>query len=405
MNVVEINTYYQYGSTGMIVGDLETAMMESGISPYILYGRDMYPPEASDHVYKINTSAGYLAHKWTTHLLGYQCLSSTGQTKKAIDILRHIRPDVVHLHNLHGHYLNIKILFDYLRETQVPVVWTFHDCWPFTGHCAYFFNIGCDKWKTGCGNCPQKIAYPRSLFFDRSAEQWKIKQELYGSLPNLHIVTVSHWLESLVRESFLSASDIRTIYNGVDTAIFYPRITHDDVRKKLDAGEKKIVLGVASGWTERKGLSDFLYLAQKLPKDAEIVLVGKVPSGFRLPENILPYGCISDKNELASLYSAADVFVNPSRQETFGLTTAEAMACGTPAVVYNVTACPEVVGDDLRCGDKVTPFDKQELYEKTVQILQQPTAGGKFPHEQVANMFDKGKQIGEYISLYNELYR
>lgn len=402
MKVVQINTVYQFGSTGRIVCELENTMRRNDISPYAIYGRDMTGETFGPDVYKMNDKYGWYVHKYTTHLIGYQGYSSKKHTQKAIEFIEQIDPDVVHLHNLHGHYLNLEVLFDYLQRTNKKVVWTFHDCWPFTGHCAYFHHIGCERWKNGCGNCPQKTMYPRSMIFDRSERQWKDKRRMFSSLQNLHIVTVSNWLKSLVEESFLGDCDIRTIYNGIDISIFSPQNSGELVKSKLglDAA-KKLVLGVASGWTERKGLSDFIYFAQNAPSDVIFLLVGQIPRSQKLPDNIIPYGRTNSQTELAELYSAADLFVNPSRQETFGLTTAEAMACGTPAIVYDTTACPEVVGRDSRCGDVVPSMDRQAMLECILHRLSM-VKDEVATRQWVVNNFDKEVQLANYIKLYRE---
>ena len=402
MKVVQINTVYKFGSTGGILCDLETKMRQHGIEPYAVYGRDMTGETFGDGVYKMNNKLGWYVHKYTTHLLGYQGYSSKAQTQKAIDFIDRIDPDVIHIHNLHGHYLNLKVLFDYLQKANKKVVWTLHDCWAFTGHCAHFYQIGCERWKNGCGNCPQKIAYPRSVFFDRSEKQWLDKRKLFTGLENLHIVTVSDWLKSLVKESFLGDCDVRTIYNGIDTSVFLPRGNASLLKKKLGLDEnKQLVLGVASGWTDRKGLTDFIYFAENAPSDISFLLVGQMPSGIKLPDAIIPYGRTNNRTELAELYSAADLFVNPSRQETFGLTTAEAMACGTPAVVYDLTACPEVVGTDIRCGAIVPAMDKKAMLDcilDRLSVQKHEDASRQW----VVNNFDKENQLEHYIKLYQQ---
>jgi len=402
MRVVQINTVYQFGSTGRILCDLEEAMRRNNISPYAIYGRDMTGEIFGSDVYKMSDKCSWYINKFTTHLLGYEGYSSKKQTQKAINFIERIDPEIVHLHNLHGYYLNLEELFEYLQKTNKKVVWTFHDCWPFTGHCAYFHQIGCERWKNGCGNCPQKISYPRSMIFDRSERQWQDKRKWFTSLPNLHIVTVSNWLKSLVEESFLGDCDIRTIYNGVNTSVFLPQESGKLIKNKLGLDTtKKLVLGVASGWTERKGLADFMYFAEKAPADVVFLLVGQIPSGVKIPDNIIHYGRTNNLAQLAELYSAADIFVNPSKQETFGLTTAEAMACGTPAIVYDTTACPEVVGSDTRCGDIVPAMDKQAMLECILNRLSMPK-DEVATRQWVVNNFDKEIRLDDYVKLYKE---
>lgn len=403
MRIIQINAFYKYGSTGRIVTELEELMRINGIEPYALFGRSMSNDSYGAHVYKIDKTREYYAHKMMTHLTGYQGYASRECTKRAVDFIDRINPDVIHLHNLHGHYLNLEILFEYLRIANKMVMWTFHDCWPFTGHCAYFHSVSCNRWQTGCGDCPQKYSYPRSLFFDRSSVQWKAKRDMFLSVPRLYIITVSKWLQSLVEQSFFQGCNIRTIYNGVDTNVFAPRVNNTGLKQKYGLPQKKIILGVSTTWTERKGLNDFLYLSKILPDEAVIVLVGKKPKNVCFPNNIIPFGPVNDPQTLSILYSIADVFVNPSKQETFGLTTAEAMACGTPAIVYNTTACPEVVGCDSACGSIVPSFNKDALFEAILFRLSH-SKQIDIARERVVENFDKEKQLGKYIQLYKEYF-
>lgn len=405
MKIVQINAFYGYGSTGRIVQTLGEKIEENEMDSYVCYGRDMSAPVINERIYKIGTKRDYVIHKWTTHLMGYQCASSQKATKKMVEYLDEIKPDLIHLHILHGHFLNLKVLFEYIRENNLPVVWTFHDCWGFTGHCTYFTDVKCERWKTGCGTCQQKIAYPRSLFFDRSGEQWNEKKKLYGDYDHLYIVTVSKWLENLVRDSFLKDRKIRTIYNGIDCNVFYPRDSYEKIRKKLNLHDEKIVLGVAGGWTKRKGIDDFLEISNKLPSDTKIVLVGLMPEKYKMPDNVICYGSVQNLDELAELYSAAEVFVNPSRNETFGLTTAEAMACGTPAIVYDITACPEVVGQDISCGVCAVPYDVSDLYEKMKEYIRVPRKVHCEAVKRVNECFNKKKSLDSYIELYLEILR
>ena len=403
MKVVQINAVYQYGSTGRIVAELEEQMRKQGIESYVVYGRSMSSEAFGSHVYKMENKRGYYTHKFVTHLTGYQGYASREHTKQAVDFIDKIDPDIIHLHNLHGHYLNLEVLFEYLRIANKMVVWTFHDCWPFTGHCAHFHSVSCNRWQSGCGNCPQKLAYPRSLFFDRSAVQWRAKRHLFLSLPKLHIVTVSRWLQTLVENSFFQGCSVQTIYNGIDTNLFAPQQNLDAFKDELGLLGKKIILGAATTWTERKGLGDFLYLANKLPDDAVILLAGMMKKNVRIPHNVISLGPVNKIETLSMLYSVADVFVNPSRQETFGWTTAEARACGTPAIVYNTSACPEVVGNDYRCGSIVPSFDKDALLE-AIKFRLSHDKQSEVTREMVVKRFDKEKQLEKYIHLYGNCF-
>lgn len=404
MKILQINAFYEFGSTGRITKQIENRIIAENYDSYVCYGRDVSDNSyVSKNIFKIGTKKDYIIHKLTTHFLGYQNHSSVRATAELVSYIDQINPDIIHLHILHGHYLNLSVLFNYIKEKNIPVVWTFHDCWAFTGHCGYFFDVGCEKWKDECDECPLKKTYPRSLIFDRSREQWSEKKELYSQYQNLHIVTVSIWLEKLVRESFLRNRDIRTIYNGIDCGIFCPRDSYDKIRDRLGIQNKKIILGVASGWTERKGLADFIEIASIIPDDIRIVLVGKIPERIDLPDNVIKYGSVSSQDELAEIYSAAEVFVNPSRQETFGLTTAEAMACGTPSVVYDVTASPEIVGVDEGCGAVARAYDVTDLLEKTKRFIMKKNEPNTSAIRRINDIFSNEKCLNQYIELYEEI--
>lgn len=402
MNIVQINTYYGYGSTGKIVKEIEKKQTELGINSYVLYGKWDTCGEIKDNVYKINSQIGYYIHKIKTHLLGKHAFYSKRDTKRAIKLLDELKPDIIHLHNLHGHYINIEILMKYIIEKDIPVVWTFHDCWPFTGHCPYFTSIDCNKWKNECYQCALKRGYPRSFIFDRSRESFRDKKKLFLIIPRLQIVTVSDWLGNLVKQSMFKESHIKTIYNWIDTKVFYYR-DPTEICRKYQLEDKFIILGVATGWYERKGLEDFLRISEKLQSDEIIILIGKM-TRTQLPHNILSFGATNSKEELAQFYSLADVFVNPSKQETFGLTTAEAMACGTPVITYNVTACPEVVGLDESCGYTVEIGNPDQIVTKIQEIKRR----GKLEYTQacidrVGCLFDKEEKLNEYMDVYKQL--
>ena len=344
MKVLFINTVYGQGSTGRIVADLGQMLEDHGHEFKVAYGRGRH---ASDpHCYRIGNDLDLYFHAAMARFTDRAGFYSTHATKKLLAFIREYNPDIIHLHNLHGYYLNVEVLFGYLaNEYKGRVIWTLHDCWAFTGHCVYYTYAGCDKWKTGCKNCPQKHEYPASFFLDNSSKNFQDKKRLFTSVKNLEIVTVSNWLREEVLKSFLSSLKVQTIYNGVDIGKFH--YVHSTVKKKLDIEGKKMILLVSDGWNERKGYSKVLEVAQIAPKDWLFVMIGLDEKQINgLPENIRGFQRLGNQDELVAYYSAADVFFNPSREETFGLVTAEATACGTPVVVMNSTACPEVAGDE-----------------------------------------------------------
>ena len=389
------------GSTGRIAESLGRLAMSAGWESHIAYGRYANPSEC--RLIKIGTDAGIALHGLQTRLFDSHGLGSKRDTLKLLKKIDAIKPDIIHLHNLHGYYINIEILFAYLAALSVPVVWTFHDCWPFTGHCCYFDHIGCEKWKTECGNCPQKKEYPASYWFDRSGKNYSLKKRLFTSLEKLTIVSVSEWLDRMVGNSFLKDIDRKVIYNGVDVNIFTPDGDTARVREKYNLGDKFLILGVASPWSERKRLNDFIALSRMLDDDCVILLVGLNSRQIKeLPANVIGLERTDSQTDLKDLYVAADLFMNLSVEETFGLTTAEALACGTPAVVYNVTACPEIV--DEHTGFVIEKGDMNGLLHAIEQVK---TNGEKFYgnscRNRILQYFNEDERYLEYLSLYNNL--
>lgn len=249
-------------------------------------------------------------------------------------------PDVIHLHNLHGYYINIEILFDALKQMEKPVVWTLHDCWAFTGHCAYFEYQGCDRWKRGCEECPQKHNYPASYLLDQSKRNYQQKKTSICQLKELTIVSPSQWLANLVKQSFLRRYSLQVIPNGIDVEIFSPMQTK--IKDQYGINGKKVVLGVASEWSSRKGIQDFVKLADVLDENYQIVLIGRVYDKVD-KKNITFISRTSNRRELAEWYSAAEVLFNPTYEDNYPTVNLEAQACGTPVITYNTGGSPEGV--------------------------------------------------------------
>ena len=342
MKIFQINSTCGYGSTGRIAVDILKEIEANGDEGIIAFGRNSAPQDVVS--YKIGSETLVKLHGILSRITDRQGFYSSFATKKLIEKIKEYNPDIIHLHNIHGYYLNVAILFNFLKEFNKPIVWTLHDCWAFTGHCVHFDFIGCHKWQTDCFKCPLKKDYPTSLVLDNSKKNFKEKKELFTAPEKITLVTPSRWLADVTRESFLGKYPVNVIYNGLDIDKFKP--TKSDFREKNNLQDKFIILGVASVWDERKGLKDFLKLQEMLNENQRIVLVGLNDSQLSsLPEGIIGIKRTNSIEELAEIYSSADVFVNASQEETMGLTTAEALACGTPAVVYNATAVPEVWAD------------------------------------------------------------
>lgn len=349
MRVLLINSVCGVGSTGRICAELAQAFEKDGHEAKIAYGRDGYVPEAyQKYAVRIGTDWDVKLHGLRTRLFDDHGFGSAQATKRFLQWADAYDPDLLWLHNLHGYYINVKLLFDWIRSRpKMQVKWTLHDCWAFTGHCAHFDFAGCSKWKEGCSRCIQRRRYPASLI-DGSKRNWERKKSLFTQCSGIELITPSEWLAGVVRQSFFGQYSVRVMPNGIDTRVFRPTGGLNLAEYGLKG--KRIILGVASNWAEpQKGLPVFLELADCIDSAWQIVLIGGDEAQRKsLPPQITGIPRTHDARELAQWYSAADVFVNPSCEETMGMTTLEALACGTPAIVNRRTALPEVI--DETCG-------------------------------------------------------
>ena len=339
MRVLFINTVDKRGSTGRICREIGEAVERDGGEYRIAFGRGQV---TDAHGYRIGSDLSLRHHALMARLFDRAGFFSRRATKKFLAFLREYNPDIIHLHNLHGYYLHLPTLFTYLKEEfRGKVVWTLHDCWAFTGHCCHYTRVRCSRWQSECHSCPQRGEYPRSLFLDSSRRNFRDKQRLFTGVGQMTLVTVSHWLEDEVRKSFLGEYPILTVYNGIDFSRFRP--VENNVRKRHGI-EGKLILSVSDGWTEGKGLRRILEVAHRADDSFRFIVIGLSEKQLSaLPPNVIGLPRTASQSELIEYYSAADVFFNPSTEETFGLVTAEAIACGTPALVMRSTACHEVV--------------------------------------------------------------
>lgn len=340
MRVLQVNSVCGRGSTGRIVVALHDALRARGDECRVAYGRGHHDPAVD--AFRIGTQLSVGVHAGLSRLTDRQGFYSARATRQLLDEIEESKPDVIHLHNVHGYFLHLPSLFEGLERSRARVIWTLHDCWAFTGHCAYFDFVGCDKWRTHCGKCPQKHAYPASYVQDNSSRNFKDKRELTSALLDLTLVTPSSWLAGLVSESFLKGRPVKVIRNGVDQNVFRP--TRSDFRSRHSIEENFVVLGVASPWSARKGLNDFVDLRGRLADDYAIVLVGINPkTAANLPSGIIAIERTDAPTDLAAIYSAADVFVNPTYEDNYPTTNVEAISCGTPVVTYDTGGSPESV--------------------------------------------------------------
>ncbi len=388
--LVQINSVCS-GSTGKIMCSIAKKVAKEGCEAYCFYGRGK--PMKEIKCVKIESIITIFFHGIISRL-GFNGHGSYFATNRLIRKLKKINPDVIHFHNIHGYYLNVKVLFNYLKKEYTgKIIWTLHDCWAFTGHCAYFTMVNCNKWKDCCYNCPQLKSYPRE-FFDTTKREYLLKKESFTGLKNLVIATPSEWLKALVKESFLGEYDTRVINNGIDLSVFKP--TNDDsIYEKYNIPkDKKIILGVANIWEERKGLNIFLELSKMISKSEVIVLVGLNDKQLiDLPNNIIGIKRTENQNELACLYSICHVFLNPSVEETFSLVTAEAMACGAPVIVCGASAPKELIGKE---DFIVNSNNAKEYYQRIKNVLRNTDKNKKR-----CLKYSNDKMINEYIDLYN----
>lgn len=339
-----INTMAGVRSTGRIAADQCRALAKQGHTCVLAYGRIFGGEEETCRDIQtmyFGSHMGVRLHALRSRFLDDVGAGSKAATRRLLRWVREFDPDVIWLHNLHGYYINLELLFGYLRTCGKEIHWTLHDCWAFTGHCVHFDYVGCERWKTGCHHCPEKKTYPSSILRDNSEKNFIWKKNLFTGIPNLNLRVPSNWLKERVEQSFLGEYPVEVVYNTVNREVFRP--TPGPFRSKYHLEKKYVVLGVANMWYDRKGLNDFYALSELLEEPYQIVLVGLTEAQIqKLPSKILGLTRTESVEELAQIYSAADVFVNPSYEETFGMTALEASCCCTPTIVYRGTACEEI---------------------------------------------------------------
>ena len=390
MKVLHINTFGNL-STGRIASDICRTLRENGHEGMVAFSRNTIDKDIPH--FQFGSKWSVYADGVMTRLTDRAGFYSSGPTKQLIRKIKEYDPDIIHLHNLHGYYVNIEMLFNYLKASGKPVVWTLHDCWPFTGHCTHFDYVGCQKWQTGCHDCPQKHEYPKSYLVDNSKWNWEKKRNLFTSLDKMVVVTPSHWLADLVQKSFLQKYPVEVIHNCVDMNVFKP--TYGTWVKDHGLENKKIVLGVASKWSRRKGLVDLVKLSSMLPDEYKIVVVGVDDRQLKaLPPKILGIKRTYNVKELAEIYTAAHVFVNPTYEDNFPTDNLEALACGTPVITYNTGGSPEVINEQT--GKIVVSGNIEALLDVILTI--------NFDSKECIksmNSFNRIKSYLHYIELYD----
>ncbi|MGN0538234.1 MAG: glycosyltransferase [Candidatus Fimenecus sp.] len=399
MKVLHINAVYKLRSTGRSLMELHEDLNRYGVESYCACSRTY----GCENVYQIGDEKSIKLHGLMSRLSGKQGYFSKGNTKKLIAYIDKVKPDVVHLHNLHANYIHLPMLLEYLAKNDIATVIMLYDCWFFTGKCMHYNSIGCYQWETHCKKCPQIHEGNKSWFFDRTEAVHEDRINLFQSIPRLGIVGISDWITDECRRSPIAknAKIIQRIYLWIDLYKFHP-VDGSKKRAELGLTDKFVILGVAEQWGNAKGLDRFLDLATKISPEKQIVLVGNPAPDVKLPDNVLCVGRTNSQEELAEFYSLADVFVTFSYQETFGKVSAEALACGTPVVCYNSTACPELVGEN--CGIVVEKNDKDGMLRAVNEIQKNGKAQYSAHCTAFAREnFGREKLTQEFLSVYQNL--
>jgi putative colanic acid biosynthesis glycosyltransferase len=399
--LVQINTVVNYTSTGRIAEGIGTAAIAAGWRSVIAFGR--HPRPSASETIDLGDRLGTLVHVMATRLADRHGLHSRRATRRLVQSLERLEPDVIHLHNLHGYYLDYPLLFRHLRAADCPVVWSLHDCWPFTGHCCYFDAAGCTRWVDGCHRCPLIRSYPASLLADRSAANWADKRRAFVGMPRLHLVTPSRWLAAQVARSFVGHHPCDTIPYGIDIETFRP-VSGDELLRRYPFQRQHLVLAVASEWDPRKGLEHVVALRPLLPRETfDIAIVGVTrKEAARLPAGIIPILRTDSTAELAALYSRAAVFVNLTLADNFPVTNLEALACGTPVVTYDSGGSPEAIDADT--GTVVPRGDVVAAARAVERIAGNDRAAARRRcRERATGMFRLETQYDRYVDLYRRL--
>lgn len=398
MKIVGINMVAT-GSTGKIMLQIAEVARKNGIQAWSAYPDwSITKDKPVENKIFIGNRYARLLHYYLGKITGFNGCFSYFPTKNFIRKLKKIKPDIIHLHNIHGGIINLPLLFKYIKKNNIKVVWTLQDCWSFTGQCAHFVLANCDKWKTGCHHC---VAYKEynPTFVDRTKKMWKLKKKWFTGIKDVVIVPSSQWLGDLVKQSYLNEYPIKVLNNGIDLSVFKP--TDSDFRQKYNLQDKKIILGVAMPWTNRKGLDVFIELAKRLTDDYQIILVGtndKVDA--MLPKNIISIHRTQNQTELAEIYTASDVFFNPTREDTSPTVNMESLACGLPVITFRTGGSPESL--DEKTGI-VLEENTVDCAEKTlIEYFAHPYLKAEDCINR-AKQFDHNDRFNEYIKLYREL--
>jgi putative colanic acid biosynthesis glycosyltransferase len=400
LRVLHINSVVNTGSTGRIVENIALFLKKAGHDNIIAYGRGNGKSDVE--LIKIGGKISPYLHGIFSKLFDRHGFGSRMATKRLIKNIDCIKPDIIALYNLHGYYINVEVLFNYLSKRNFPIVWTLFDCWAFTGHCTYFDDINCVKWKTHCEKCPKYKNYPKALI-DNTFENFEQKRNLFNSIRQLELVTHSLWLADLAQTSFLKKFPVNVSPSAIDLDVFKP--TPSNLNKLFNLEDKKVILGCASTWTNRKGYMDFIQLAEIIPDSYRIVMIGLNQKELQgLPKKIIGLRRTESIGELAQWYSLAHVFVNPTTQDNFPTTNLESLACGTPVITYNTGGSPEAI--DASTGYVVDKGDIHGIFKviESINYLDYDKISENC-RKRAESLFDRKKRYADYLSIFERILK
>lgn len=398
MKVLQINATYGYGSTGFIMKDIGDMLTEAGEQAYFAYQSSK---NSVENGVVVGSKSDWKIHAILCRLFGRQGYYSKGATKKLLNKIDALKPDVVHLHNLHSNFINLNLLLDYLAKKDIPTVITMHDCWYFTGKCFHFVDAGCDKFTTDCKNCPKKNAPPKSMFFDRAYYVLRDRKKYLEAIPRLRVVGCSQWISEQAKRGFMKNLNLCAIHNGVDTDVFYQR-DKQECKRELGLENKFVIMGMANKWFNPVNKAFFEAMLKNVDCDSKILLAGCTKKRIEIlkkhKDKITAIGFINDREALAKCYGAADVFVNVTHADTLPTVNMESICCGTPVITYDCCGSPELVPEG--CGYVVPENDYEKMVQKILEIRQKPALNCS---EIGAVSFNKKNCYQQYLNIYKDL--
>lgn len=402
MKVLQINAIYGTQSTGTIMKQIQECCRVHAIEAFVAFPKGLGVP--NEWSYEIGSVLDHKIHAVLSRIAGKQAYYSSCATKGLLHYMDDLKPDIVHLHNLHSNYINLNMLLKYLAKHDIITVVTMHDCWYFTGGCFHYANVGCKKWQNGCGNCPKKMLDTQAYLYDASANILRDRAKYLNDIPRLVMVGCSEWVTNECKKSVLMHRDIRTIHNGFDLSIF--KSSPSNWRKHLGIEDKFVILGPAGKWLSSVNKETYDYFVRNMADDMILVLFGCQAINSKAPSNVKQIGFIHDPKEMAEVYSMADVMVNCSREDTLSSLNLESQACGTPVVTYEATGSKETV--DGVCGFAVETGNEKLLFREVYKLYSMSSYDKKLINaacrQRTLYKFEKNASYKKYLQMYLELF-